>query len=374
MENLQAFWSYVHDDDVAERGRLTVLAEDVGKQFEMLTAEKLSLFVDKDQIAWGENWKDKIDFGLASVAYFIAIITPRYFLSPECRRELQTFSERATALGLKELVLPIIYVDVPEIRSGAPADNLVAMVQTYQWEDWREIRFSDLDSGQYRKAVFDLASKLADANRRVERFRGPIPSEPTTANLDPDDLPGILDVVAKTEEAFPLFAKTLSGLTTDIGQIGQIFSEATEEMNRDPALASSFAARLSFARTVSERLREPIERVWANGQDYVRLLNDIDEGLRFVIEVSPAEVNSGTASVTDVREFFATIHQLSDTGREAMTGVRSLREAVFPLDHISRDLRAVLRRLGQGLTIILETADVFEGWERKMSDTGIDGS
>jgi hypothetical protein len=87
MATLQGFWSYVHADDQAEDSRISRLARDVAAQFEMLTGEPLELFLDRDAIKWGEDWKHKIDSGLASVAFFIPVLTPRYFMSPECRSE-----------------------------------------------------------------------------------------------------------------------------------------------------------------------------------------------------------------------------------------------------------------------------------------------
>ena len=113
MANSQGFWSYVHADDQAEGERISRLARDVAGKFEMLTGEPLALFLDRDGIKWGEVWRDKIDSSLASVAFFIPVLTPRYFRSPECRRELQFFARQATRLGIKELVLPLLYVDVP---------------------------------------------------------------------------------------------------------------------------------------------------------------------------------------------------------------------------------------------------------------------
>ena len=74
----------------------------------------MTYFLDKDAIKWGDEWKNKIDSSLASVAFFIPVLTPRYFMSPECRSELQYFARRATSLGLKELVLPLLYLDVPD--------------------------------------------------------------------------------------------------------------------------------------------------------------------------------------------------------------------------------------------------------------------
>lgn len=53
----QGFWSYVHRDDEADGGRIVRLAKDVVDQYEMLTGETISLFLDRDALNWGDNWR-----------------------------------------------------------------------------------------------------------------------------------------------------------------------------------------------------------------------------------------------------------------------------------------------------------------------------
>lgn len=90
----KGFWSYVHADEEAEGGRIARLARDVRDQFQVLTSEPLELFLDRDPLSWGDAWRDKIDSNLASVAFFIPVLTPRYFMSPECAINSQGFDIR----------------------------------------------------------------------------------------------------------------------------------------------------------------------------------------------------------------------------------------------------------------------------------------
>jgi hypothetical protein len=170
MSHSQGFWSYVHKDDEADGGRIVSLARDVATQYEMLTGETIDLFLDKDALEWGVNWRDTIDESLASVAFFISVLTPRYFMSPECRRELQFFARQVTRLGIKELVLPLLYVDIPSLHDEAPQDDLLALVRTFQYEDWRDLRFMDITTEGYRRGVSRLASRLVAANRHAEQM------------------------------------------------------------------------------------------------------------------------------------------------------------------------------------------------------------
>ena len=64
MAEIEGFWSYVHNDDESEGGRIARLARDVSSQFEMITGDKISLFLDRDALAWGEEWRNKIDLAI----------------------------------------------------------------------------------------------------------------------------------------------------------------------------------------------------------------------------------------------------------------------------------------------------------------------
>lgn len=59
MTAIDGFWSYVHADDNAESGRIAQLARDVVAQFEMLTGESISLFLERDRLQWGDDWRPK---------------------------------------------------------------------------------------------------------------------------------------------------------------------------------------------------------------------------------------------------------------------------------------------------------------------------
>ncbi len=94
-----AFWSYTHEDDKHEDGAIVRLAERTGEEYSLLTGERLTVFVDRNDLAWGEHWKQRIDDALVSTTLFIPVITTRYFASEECRRELFRFARHDSADG-----------------------------------------------------------------------------------------------------------------------------------------------------------------------------------------------------------------------------------------------------------------------------------
>jgi hypothetical protein len=373
MANSQGFWSYVHTDDQVEGERISRLARDVAGQFEMLTGEPLALFLDRDGIKWGEDWRDKIDSSLASVAFFIPVLTPRYFMSPECRKELQFFARRATHLGIKELVLPLLYVDVPSLRDEAPTDELISLVQSFQREDWRDLRLVDATSEAYRKGVTRLATRLVEANRHVEEVD--VTAKALQIRETPDgiidDSPGLLDQLARAEETLPKWRETVEAVGREIELIGQVMQQAVADIYRSNAQGKGFASRLLVAREIARQLVEPVDRIQSFGNQYASQLHDVDEGFRAIIERAPAEIQENPASKADVCAFFETVRHLSGTASKALENVQMMIEAIAPIEKMSRDMRPALRRLRQGLTIMVEAREVSDEWVRLIDGSGI---
>jgi hypothetical protein len=129
MANATGFWSYVHRDDDAEGGRITRIATDLTAQYETITGESIQIFCDRSNIEWGDEWRTVADSALASIVFFIPVLTPRYFQSEECRREFNSFARRASQLGVRELVMPILYVAFPALAADPPLDDLMGLRQ-----------------------------------------------------------------------------------------------------------------------------------------------------------------------------------------------------------------------------------------------------
>lgn len=373
MASLQGFWSYVHADDRAEGERISRLARDVAGQFEMLTGEPLELFLDKDAIKWGEDWHGKIDSSLASVAFFIPAMTPRYFMSPECRREMQFFARQATRLGIKELVLPLLYVDVPFLHNETTEDDLITLVRTFQWEDWRELRFADPTSEGYRRGVARLAERLVEANRQMER------ADPaaialqveTLSDETEDNSPGFLDQVATAEETLPKLIETVTAISQDINLVGQIAREATTDIQRGEGQGQGFAARLIVVRRMARQLMEPAERIWSLSSKFASQFHDVDGGFRALIERAPTEIQQKPESETIVCNFFKSVRSMSEAAHKGLNSTQGMINAVTPLEAISRDLRPAIRRLRQGLTIMVEARDVSDEWVQLIDSSGV---
>ena len=54
------------------------------------TGQEFVIFQDRSDIAWGQNWQQRIEEALDAVTLLLVIITPGLFRSPACRAEVET--------------------------------------------------------------------------------------------------------------------------------------------------------------------------------------------------------------------------------------------------------------------------------------------
>lgn len=294
-------------------------------------------------------------------------------MSPECRTELQSFARTAAQLGVKQLVLPLVYVDLPALHDEKNQDDLVRLVSTFQWEDWTDLRFADVSAEGYRRGVARLASRLVEANRQLERV------QITSMTLQPDvcaretsdDSPGFLDRMAAFEEAVPKLNETTQAIGREFATIGLVMRQANADVTRSDGEANPLASRLLVARRLARQLTEPAQRVLSLGNEFASQLHQIDDGVRAFIDRAEAEIRQNPESSGEVRGNFESIRILSVATRDGLTSAQAMIDTIAPLEQLSRDLRPVLRRLRQGLTTMVEAKDVSEEWVRLIGKSGI---
>jgi parallel beta-helix repeat protein len=181
------FLSYVHDDDKHENGRITQLREHLSGEVRAQTGEKFEIFQDKPGIAWGQQWKRRVDDCLNEVTFLIPIITPGFLKSTQCRRELERFLEREQHLGRDDIILPIYYINCPSLNEEElrKADLLAEIIAARQYADWRDLRFEPLADPQVRKRLAQLADQIVEALRRGGRNLDKAATASTTENRQP---------------------------------------------------------------------------------------------------------------------------------------------------------------------------------------------
>jgi hypothetical protein len=142
---LTGFFSYSREDDQGSNGALSGLREAIQDELSAQlgrTHEDFRIWQDKSAISLGTLWEKQITEGINQSAFFIPIITPRVLRSHHCGFEFRAFLQREAELGRDDLVFPILYISVPELRDEKlwRQDPVLAIVGKRQYLDWQGMR------------------------------------------------------------------------------------------------------------------------------------------------------------------------------------------------------------------------------------------
>ncbi len=80
--------SYVRVDDQHENGRLTELRSRLSGEVRMQLGEEFTIFQDRNDISWGQQWKQRIEDTIDATTFLIPIITPGFFRSQHAETKL----------------------------------------------------------------------------------------------------------------------------------------------------------------------------------------------------------------------------------------------------------------------------------------------
>lgn len=340
----------------------------------MLTGDAIKLFLDRDDLQWGENWRNRVIEALTTGYFFVPVLTPRYLLSEQCRFELDVFARTATDLGVKELILPLLYAEVPSLHEESPIDSTARLLKSFQWEDWTDLRFEDRHSAPYRRGVNRLARRLVDANATSEQSNIPARIQELEQEVEEDiaSPDGLLDRLAASEETLPKWTQTTESITHDIESIGEMMQRAVSELQTAESHGKGFAGRLFVAHKLSEALEAPIDSIWHSANDFVSQLQDVDGGVRTMIELGAQEALTSPESKLAICGFFNSVRNLSDSSRAGFDGTQGMIESIAALEPMSRDLRPPLRKLRQALSKVVEARQVTDDWARLIAETGLE--
>jgi hypothetical protein len=224
-----AFLSYSRFDDEHDKGRISTIRERLSGEVRAQTGEQFEIFQDRQDIAWGQQWKRRIADSLDAVTFLIPILTPSFFKSEACRGELERFLDRETKLARDDLILPVLYIDCPVLNDKSMRDNdpLASVLAARQHSDWRELRFEEIDSPTVKKMFALMAEQIREA---IDR---------TNSKTNVADTPAVRDVTSVSEASETSTVKkhaddrlnTVIDFGSSLSEIAEGFMARMDEFN-----------------------------------------------------------------------------------------------------------------------------------------------
>ncbi|WP_131745077.1 DivIVA domain-containing protein [Frankia sp. Cppng1_Ct_nod] len=168
-----AFISYADEDHARHGGSINALGAAIESEIRSHTGHHdFRVFRDRREIGWGRLWNDRIVNPSDTTAILIAVMTPAFFRSAQCRHELECFLDRERHLARGNLVLPIRWADDLDLAYRGANDPLAREVAQRVPDDWPDLYGEPFAVAPVEYWTADLVGrlhKLLDAPGRASR-------------------------------------------------------------------------------------------------------------------------------------------------------------------------------------------------------------
>ncbi len=373
-EDVRCFFSYRHADNDQLNGVVDRIKDSLSAVYEARTGNTLAVFLDKESIGWGANWREEIQKAIQGAMVFVPILTMRYFKSAECCDEFMTFYRSASRLGVTDLLLPIVLTGAENIRSDHPQEE-VRIIAGIQYKSLEKAWIAGIDSPEWRSAMVDVADSLDSAITSAEMalatstFVGaPASSEHespgSSAGLSEgaDAQSSISDVEVQSDIGeLTEKVQEIPHLLEEITQVAEDLSEVTNDLGDEEELAKLTPGQMTFRLgAIAERLKKPAKHLETKGADLQRVTSEVDHALRSLLgEMKQIDHPLATQQLDEMRPGLTQMNEIAEPLRQTQDLISVLRVVSLTNVNVRRALQPALRGL-QNIEISMST---MQSWQ-----------
>lgn len=325
------FLSYCHDDDDYLGGAIVRFAKAIVRSYQFQFPGRLNLFIDKESINWGEDWRRAIDQGVEATHFFIPAVTPSYVYSQACREEFLKFYGRFEG-ERSENILSLIWQDFTPAREAMPDDPVMKAIDKHQYQSVEDLKWIEEGSGAYREKVAKVVSRLR--NVIVNAQEKPASQAADEADQDSEDEGvGLIEIAEKIDRTAPSVIEATGRLIGHIEDITRIMNSHPAPQSAKPAalvkwsadMAARTAGAVKSIKVETANISTAWESVFDASRSYITLLKDFPEG-----DLKSSSVNGFEETLLSLKRSFPTPGQFSEM-RNSVTVLRSLSPRLQPI-------------------------------------------
>ncbi len=366
----RGFVSYRRDDNAAFGQVVDRVRSDLTNTYEALTGKQLNLFLDRESIGWGEDWRQKIHESVDAASVFIPVVTMRYFSSQMCMEELLTFHAAADRLGVTELILPVVLFGADNIRTDDPRPE-VQLIARLNFKDFEKAWTAGYDSADWRVLVLECVRGLDAAIQRAEG----VLAEDERSGAGRSGLVvssrGESDALASGDDGVTI---DVDGMTERISQVQDLLNSALGQVEVIGDLMSDFDAEgvpQSVARArllgVANAMAAPAKEIQSTGEELEALMFTLDSEVRALVsELDSIELPEAQEQLAGLLASFEGGTDLEDVERTIQQAIETVR--LISLMNVS--LKKALQPAARGFRSIKNATGVFRGWQVLRADLG----
>ncbi|MFJ6152731.1 toll/interleukin-1 receptor domain-containing protein [Micromonospora profundi] len=382
-EPIRCFISYARTDNEIFNGVVDEFKKRLKGLYEAQTGRTLQVFVDRDDLGWGEDWRSGITSSVNSATAFIPLISMKYFTREHCREELMAYYESARVKGVTGLILPVIIAGGANIRAEDSRDE-VQVIEKLNYKSIESAILEGYDSGAWLKAMNEITNSLILAVEKAEGLIAKREDEPRKPSLpdsgaDEHSQDDVTDVAERelseeaegteedalgTFELAELFTRECSLLqestekaSTDMALFAEVLVKEFAKLGDAPTPQAITKAAPAIARAVSG----PSQALGSSGADVALHASTADAALRQVVsDIRDSEIRTlqdqMAEQLTEIRTSMGDISGVADQMDE-------VREYVQMAQLFSVSLRRALTPATRGLEAVRDAARTVSSWK-----------
>ncbi|WP_410632728.1 toll/interleukin-1 receptor domain-containing protein [Amycolatopsis sp. cmx-4-83] len=346
---VRCFLSFTHEDD-GFLNFVTPLKASLEQFCAAAHGRKIEVFVDRESIGWGEDWRARIEDGLNAAMVFIPVVTMNYFYrSSACREELTAFYAKAKELGLTQLILPMIVLG-RELITESSDDANIRIIEKLQHIDIEEAVLAGAGTAEWRRTMAAVSKKLIKA---IQSAESKLEQLPPPAD---EDVPGFQKHKERLNQVGQLLDQQLRIIHVSLQGITAEMQEAAADLDgKSPETAKERNAR------VADTIKPLSVNIQKAGTNFEATVAETDTIMRSYAAFVASHGSSEMAAQVrkERQEFLAALGDLeTDSIAEFLTGMRQFEKIDAPLRAAVRPLRIGAQSLQLGIRLLRELRDL----------------
>lgn len=358
---IRAFLSYSHADD-SEFAVVDALVSKLKAFVRAKSGRELEVFVDRESIGWGENWRSKISGSVESATVFIPLLSANYLSSEPCREEFLAFNAKAEVLGVTELLLPILLFRSP-LFSEESTDEVAQIAEALQYKPIEDALLAGYQSPEWLQCTRDLAESLLAVLAKAEAsLLAAVPETSSSApapsasdeSTDPP-IHGLAELIERLEAAVERMTAAAERLTPAIETLGEVPGKVGDLPESPlPRQVTAWTLRLA------QEFKLPAVELEQSGRELFEATKECDTVLLQLRELADSvDQSEMSAMITDGRrdliENFGDLQEIAD----AMDGLLA---SMKPAEVLSVPLRKAIQPARRGLTAVRDSVQLISSW------------
>lgn len=372
---IRIFFSYVRADDES----FTIvrpLKQLLGQLITALSGQPAEIFIDRDDIPLGTNWREKIESAVRQAYFFIPIYTGSYPQSEACRDEFFLFQEAASQLEASKLIIPVAWFGLSTLRPEGE-DEISDYIRSHQTVFFEEAWIQGIDSAPYKASVFRIAQRILEVSPAVDEALAnaeeleaaiSIASEPgesevesvqnkpreTTPDIrDESDNDGLFELATKFTDEVSILTETAEALGSSLSELGEL-PPPPQNTNLSPNAASRYMIQIAAT------MKQPSLDIEENGQKMFQAAKRSDGIFRQIVRTtlrseSPDLIKNVYSSLHESVESLETTKTVADQLEQLLTSLKAP-------EALSASIRRSIKPARQGILAVQDSIRLVSEW------------